>query len=140
MPLEAVRQQQRLEVRMPVEEHAEHLMRLALVPVRASVDADGGGQARVRARHPGPYEQVVALRQGVDVRHDREPVLQLVHGAQPVEVAAGELVAGEGQRLDPQLRRHVHREHAERVLAVHLVAEPPRPRHGQLNRHRGIPE
>jgi hypothetical protein len=124
---------------MPVEPDAEHLVGLALVPAHAAVDADRGGQARVRARHPSPYEQVVALPQGVDMRHDREPVLQLVHGGQPVEVPTVQLVAGEGQCLDPQLRRHVDGEHAEGVLAAHLVAEPARPRHGQLNRHRAAP-
>ena len=38
------REQQRLEVRVPVEDHAEHLVRLPLVPVRAAVDAGRGRQ------------------------------------------------------------------------------------------------
>jgi hypothetical protein len=44
-----------------VEEHAEHLVGLALVPVRATVDTGRGGQSRVREGYPGAYEQVVAL-------------------------------------------------------------------------------
>src|SRR4051794_12887082 len=52
MPLEPVRQQQRDQVGMPLEDHPEHLVRLALVPVGAPVDPDRARQNRVDTRHP----------------------------------------------------------------------------------------
>src|SRR5690606_8785682 len=44
--LEPVRQQQRAQVRVALEDHPEHLIRLPLVPVRAAEDTGDARQAR----------------------------------------------------------------------------------------------
>ena len=88
MSLEPVRQQQRCQAGMPVEDHTEHLVRLALVPGRAPEQAGGCGQHRRRARDAGCAPAGGAARQRVQVDdHGETPVL-LVHRGQPVEEIA----------------------------------------------------
>ncbi len=125
MPFEGVREQQRDEMRVAGEVHAEHLVGLAFVPARARVDAHGGGQRGGVVRHGRPDDQpayAAGVRHIREVRADPEAGAGLVDGAQPVEIGAAEAVPGGRQGGDPAVRRNV-----DRQQLVRLVGRGPRP-------------
>src|SRR5213594_1898817 len=90
---------------MALEDHAEHVVALALHPVGAAVEA---GQRRA-ARLAGPEARAHRHDQGhlevLEAAEHLEPLVLPVDGGEPVEVPAAQLVAGEARELFPALAR-----------------------------------
>ncbi len=125
MALEGVRQQQRDQMGVVLEADAEHLVRLALVPGGARVDAHGGRQDGGIVRD-GRTEQQASHRSVAecgDVGADAEAGARFVDGAQPVEVGAAQHVAGRFQGLGPGGGGDVHGEQVVRVRRGGVRAE-----------------
>ncbi|CAM5306894.1 hypothetical protein SVIOM342S_03196 [Streptomyces violaceorubidus] len=113
--LEALRQEQVVQRGVVLEGDAEHLVGLALVPGRARVHRDGGGQHRGVVRDGRPQQQPAYRSERHDMRRDAEPGARLVDRAQPVEVGAAEPVTRRLQGDDPGRGRHVDGQEAVRL-------------------------
>src|SRR5215207_10633909 len=84
MPLEAVRQQERIQV--DTELDAEHLVRLPLVPRGPGIDVRDRIDTGVVAVDVRRQEQVVQRLDSCHVQHEPEALGMLVDGREPVEV------------------------------------------------------
>ncbi len=126
-PGEALGQQQRHQVRVPVEADAEHLVGLALVPRGTGVHADRGGQhgrlVRNRRTDQQPPDAPALGRQRGDMGADAEAGAGFVHGAQPVEIGAAEPVARRFEGGDPGRGRHIDGQQFVRLLRCGVLAE-----------------
>src|SRR5919198_5657627 len=91
MALELLGQQQLGEVRVAIEEHAEQLGGLALVPVGTRPQVAHGRQVAALPRHHRAHLHVVAVAGRVDVQHHADARLLLVDAAEEVEEVAGDL-------------------------------------------------
>lgn len=136
MALEAVGEEERHQVRVALEADAEHLVRLALVPARARVHVDRGGQDGGVVRHGRAQEQSAYGRQGDDVRADAETGAGLVDRAQPVEVGAAQRGAGRFEGGDPRGRGNIDGEDLVRLLGRGVRAEDLLDGSGQPAGHR----
>ncbi|MBB4894500.1 hypothetical protein FHS39_003558 [Streptomyces olivoverticillatus] len=124
--LEALRQQERDQVRVALEVHAEHLVGLALVPRRAREDAHGTRQRRRLVRHRRAQEQTAdRARPGQrrDVRAHPKARARFVHRAKPVEERAAQPVTGGPQRGQPLGRGDVDGQQPVRLLGGRILAE-----------------
>jgi hypothetical protein len=109
--------------RVALEDDAEHLVRLAFVPGRARVDADGGGERRGLVGDGRTDEKTTDRGQGHDVGRDAETRARFVDRAQPVEVGAAQVVAGGSQGGEPGCGRYVDRQELVRLLGGGLRTE-----------------
>ena len=123
VPLERLVGQDAAEVRVPLEDDAVEVPRLALEPVGALEDAGEGGELRLRLGHGRLQPDVVLLRDGVQVQHHLVPVLpvlavEVVDAAEVEEQLVVELrvVAEEARGLDPAPAVHGDRQVAAEVV------------------------
>lgn len=148
--LEAVRQQQRLEIGVALEVDAEHLEGLALVPGGAAVDAGGRGQpgpavgalghAGAQDQPAGPAEAPGPVVGRADEGGHEVALLELVHAGEPVQEVGAQPVARGRERVHPALGRDGG-EHAAVLLDdLGRLAEDvldPLQQLGVLSRHSG---
>lgn len=143
MPLEALREKQRDEVRVIGEGDAEHLVRLTLVPGSARVDLDsrrkGGSGVRNGRTDQQAADRTAAQRD--DMGADLEAPARFVDRAQPVEIRAAQPVAGDLQRGDPGGDGDVDREQVVCPLGGGFLAEDLRDGVGEsvVDAHRSPP-
>src|SRR6266511_110435 len=92
VPLELRRQQQRLEVGVPLEVDAEHLVGLALGPGRTGVDVHNGVHCGRGSRYPAADQGAVSLRRRPEMDDHGEAPGQLIDGGEPIEEVEAGLV------------------------------------------------
>src|SRR5262245_8763422 len=96
VPLPVLGQQDAAEVRMPVEDHAQQVVALALHPVGAAIDGGEGGTVRRASGQRRAHEEGEVSGQVLHAAQDFQPLLLPVHRGQPVEVEAAEVRPREG--------------------------------------------
>jgi hypothetical protein len=123
---------------MPVELHAEHLVRLPLVPVGSRPHRCQAGEPGGVAGHMGPQQRGTPVRLRPDVRDHREAGLTVVVRRQPVEELrrGARVVADREGCLEPALRGNLDGDDAERLVHNCRVADE-RPKLGRC--HAGSP-
>src|SRR6266498_4038444 len=89
--LELLRQEQLGQVRVAVEDHAEQLGGLTLVPVGARPQVVHGRQVATVARHHAAHLDVMPVAGGIHVQDHPDASRLLVHAAEEVEEVAGEV-------------------------------------------------
>jgi hypothetical protein len=98
---EGLREEEVVQGGVTLEGDAEHFVGLAFVPGRAGVDVDGGGEGRCLVRDRRTQQQAAHGGQCHHVRRDAGARARFVDRAQPVEVGAGQAVAGHAQGVGP---------------------------------------
>lgn len=125
--LEVLGEEERDQIRVVLEDDAEHLVRLAFVPGGPRVHTDRRRQGRGLVRHRRTQQQAVhpggGGRQRRHMRAHPEARARFVHRAQPVEVRAAEGVPGGFEGGDPRGGRDVDRKEVVRLLGGRVLAE-----------------
>src|SRR5213593_3626667 len=100
-----VREEDASEVGMAFEDDPEHVVALALHPVGAAIERGQRRTACLAGGEPGAHRDHERRVEVLEAAEHLETLVLPVHGGQPVEVAAAELVVGEAGELLPAIAR-----------------------------------
>src|SRR5262245_22033162 len=116
---------------MALEDHAEHVVALALHPVGAPVQVGERGASRLASRQPRTHDDDQARLEILDAAHDLEPLIFPVDGREPVEVATAEVVPDETAEVLPALARNAD---GESCVGNRVQPEPLLDEYAQIGR------